>query len=206
MGNRKSAAIDGKAAPVQRTSPTLLQGIGPFAVFLLLVVLVGGAYTLSSRPQEGAARAQQATDARVGYFAPEIVLQDLSGKTASLASYRGQVVLVNVWASWCAPCRAEMPDIEKVYRRLGAEGFTVLAVNVTDQDTEADARRLVQELSLSFPVVFDRDGRVSRAYRARTLPTSYLVGRDGVIQEIVVGGMTEATLEVRVRKLLQAKR
>lgn len=206
MDSRVPGAGDGQDGRSRGTWATKLAGAGPFAVLLLLAVVLGGAYTLGFRLGDGEAQASKGTAARAGFFAPEVTLPDTAGRTVTLSSYRGQVVLINLWASWCSPCRAEMPAIDQVYRRLSAEGFAVLAVNVTDQDTEADARTLAQSLSLSFPVLFDRDGRVGNAYRVQTLPTSYFVGRDGVIQEVIVGSMTEAMLEARVKRLLSAGR
>jgi len=99
-----------------------------------------------------------------------------------------------------------MPGIEQVYRRYRAQGFTVLAVNATSDDTETDARSMVQTMALTFPVLFDRNGVVATAYRLRTMPTSYFIDRSGVIQEIVIGSMTEAMLEARVKRLLEAGR
>ncbi len=185
---------------------SVLLGGRSFLALVLLVVGIGGAYTIGSRLSGSEANARRASDARVGYYAPDVALPDMNGQTVSLDTYRGQVVLLNLWASWCGPCRTEMPGIEQVYRRYRAQGFMVLAVNATSDDTETDARSMVQTMALTFPVLFDRNGVVATAYRLRTMPTSYFIDRSGVIQEIVIGSMTEAMLEARVKRLLEAGR
>lgn len=202
----KAARDTGASRQQAGSHAGLLLAARPFAVFLLIVIAMGVIYIVGSRLSLDEARAQQATDARLGFIAPDVALSDMTGQAVSLASYRGQAVLLNLWASWCDPCRDEMPAIERVYQRYRAEGFSVLAVNITYDDDEGDARAFVKQQGLSFPVLLDRDGRVSKAYRLVTLPTSYFIGRDGAIRDIAVGGLTEAMLEVRVKRLLAGGR
>jgi peroxiredoxin len=141
---------------------------------------------------------------QIGFTAPDLTLDTLDGTSIKLSDLRGQVVLINLWASWCPPCRAEMPAIDAVYRKYRAEGFVVLAVNTTYQDTESEARAFVQKLGLTFPILFDRDGLTSRRYQLQGLPTTYFVGRDGVIRDMVIGGpMSETTIASKVEGLLQ---
>ena len=140
---------------------------------------------------------------QIGFAAPDFTLETLDGSSIKLSDLRGQVVLINFWASWCSPCRAEMPAIDAVYRKYQSAGFAVLAVNATNQDTEAAARLFVQQLGLTFPILFDRDGAVSRQYRLQGLPSSYFVGRDGLIRDLVIGGpMNETTIASKVEGLL----
>ncbi|MGH2592125.1 MAG: TlpA disulfide reductase family protein, partial [Anaerolineae bacterium] len=127
----------------------------------------------------------------------------LDGKMVTLSELRGQAVLINLWASWCPPCRAEMPALDAVYRQYRNDGFVVLAVNTTYQDSEADARTFAQNLGLTFPILLDRDGATSRRYLLQALPTTYFVGRDGSIRDIVIGGpMSEALIASKVEGLL----
>ncbi|HRE28375.1 MAG TPA: TlpA disulfide reductase family protein, partial [Anaerolineales bacterium] len=115
----------------------------------------------------------------------------------------GQVVIVNLWASWCGPCRAEMPALQSVYESLSAEGLVVLAVNSTAQDTEEAARAFVTEHALTFPVLLDREDSVSQAYRLRSLPSTFIVDRQGVIDSVLIGGpLAEAVLRSKVADLL----
>lgn len=123
-----------------------------------------------------------------------------------LSELQGQPLLINLWASWCPPCKAEMPAFERVYRDYQDKGFQILAVNATNQDNLTNAINFVQEYELSFPILLDTNGEVSRQYHLTSLPTSFFVGRNGVIQQVVVGGpMSEALLRIRIDQLLQEK-
>jgi peroxiredoxin len=167
-----------------------------------VVLAVGAAWIVISANPSSAANNAIAIP-REGFQAPDFSLKTLEGDTITLSSLRGQVVLVNLWASWCAPCRAEMPAIEKVYQRYKEQGFTVLAVNATNQDNLEDAQAFVQAHQLSFPILLDLDGSTSRAYQLQALPTSFFIDQDGIIQELVVGGpMSEALLRSQVEALL----
>ncbi len=140
---------------------------------------------------------------QIGFSAPDFTLNALDGEKMTLSDLRGKVVLVNLWASWCPPCRAEMPALDAVYRKYRDTGFVVLAVNTTYQDTEADARAFVQRLGLTFPILLDRDGTTSQRYKLQGLPTSFFVGRDGIIRDIVIGGpMSETLIASKVEGLL----
>jgi thiol-disulfide isomerase/thioredoxin len=144
---------------------------------------------------------------QTGFLAPEFTLTTLDSQSINLSNLRGKVILINIWTSWCPPCRAEMPAIERVYQTYKEKGFVVLAINSTVQDTLANAQTFTLENKLSFPILLDERGIVTRLYRVQSLPTSFFVGSDGVIQDIVIGGpMSEALLISRVEKLLKAIR
>jgi thiol-disulfide isomerase/thioredoxin len=122
----------------------------------------------------------------------------------TLSDLRGKAVIVNLWASWCPPCRAEMPALQRVYEANGARGLEILAVNTTFQDSQAGAEEFVREFGLTFPVPLDRTGEVSRSYLLRALPTTFFVDRDGVIRNLVLGGpMSETTIQTAVEELLR---
>ena len=111
--------------------------------------------------------------------------------------------MINIWASWCPPCREEMPAIQKVYEDYKDRGLVILAVNTTYQDTEAAAAAFVDEFGLTFPVPLDRHGKVSNRYQLRGLPSTYFVDRQGVIRSVVVGGpMSETWIRSEVEKIL----
>lgn len=142
---------------------------------------------------------------REGFPAPDFTLEKMGGGQVKLSDLRGNVIMVNLWATWCPPCRAEMPAIEKVYQSYKALGFEVLGVNLTNQDREELIADFVQELGLTFPILLDRTGEVSTAYNLRGLPTTFFIDRNGVIQTVVVGGpMSEALIQSKVEDLLQA--
>jgi peroxiredoxin len=139
---------------------------------LLLFVFAVGANAQQLKPWNGGAT-------------PPLALQDLDGRPQRLEDYRGKVVLVNFWATWCEPCREEMPSMNKLRASLAARPFAVLAVNLAE--SEARIRRFMEQVPLEFPVLLDRDSAVARAWRARVLPMSFLVGPDGRIRYTVVG-------------------
>ena len=140
---------------------------------------------------------------REGFLAPDFTLDTLDGNQITLSELRGKVVVVNLWTSWCPPCRAEMPAIETVYQENKEQGLEVLAVNSTYQDSEANAAAFVQELGLTFPILLDRDGSVSNRYQLRALPTTYFIDRQGIIRSVVPGGpMSESLIQSKVADLL----
>ena len=145
-----------------------------------------------------------AVPAQVNFPAPELTLTDIQGVARSLADYRGQVVLVNLWATWCPPCREEMPAIEKMYTEYKDEGFVVLAIDMTYQDDVTAVQPFVEKYGLSFPVLLDETGTVGKAYQLKSLPSSYFINRDGIINEVVIGGpMSEALLRIRIEDILK---
>lgn len=138
-----------------------------------------------------------------GFLAPDFSLQAATGEAYRLSDLRGQVVLVNIWASWCSPCRQEMPAMQAAYETYKDSGFTILAVNATHQDSQTQASLLATELGLTFPILYDTEGEVSRKYQVHALPSSFFVDREGRIHEVVIGGpMAESLLRTRVENLL----
>jgi peroxiredoxin len=118
--------------------------------------------------------------------APDFSAPNLAGQAVRLSAYRGQVVLVNVWATWCPPCREEMPSMERLYQKLKDRGFVLLAVS--EDDTGVDGvKAFVQEMKLSFPVLVDPDGEVGRKLEVWGYPESFLIDREGNIVEHVIG-------------------
>ena len=111
--------------------------------------------------------------------APDFTLPDPSAKARRLTEFSGQVILINFWATWCAPCRAEMPGMERIYREMKKDGFTILAVNVLESAEQVEP--FVKELGLTFPILLDEEGQVSRLYRAFTLPMTFLLDRHGMV-------------------------
>lgn len=141
-----------------------------------------------------------------GFKAPNFTLETVDASSYSLSDLRGQVILINFWASWCPPCQAEMPDLLKVYEDYNQEGFIILAINSTIQDTLEDARSFVQVNQLSFPILIDPTGEVTEAYQIRALPTSLFIDRNGVVQEIFIGGpLPEALLRKHIELLLNSE-
>jgi peroxiredoxin len=118
--------------------------------------------------------------------APDFTVPDLSGQVVRLSAYRGQVVLVNIWATWCPPCREEMPSMERLSGRLKHRGFVLLAVS-QDEGAVDGVKKFVDQMKLTFPVLYDPDGEVGRKYGIWGFPESFLLDRDGRIIERVIG-------------------
>jgi peroxiredoxin len=112
--------------------------------------------------------------------APDFTLKSASGENIKLSELRGQVVLINFWASWCGPCRQEMPLLDQMYQKYGPLGFTLLGVNV-EQDS-ADAQRMLKDTPVTFPILFDAQNQVSKLYDVTAMPSTVLVDRDGKVR------------------------
>ncbi|MDQ6960659.1 MAG: TlpA disulfide reductase family protein [Mariprofundaceae bacterium] len=123
---------------------------------------------------------------RIHKSAPDFSLVMLGGEEKALADYRGKVVLLHFWATWCVACRHEMPQIEQLWRRYRDDGLVVLGVNV-DRGNISGVRDFMHERKLSFPSVLDPGGGVRNRYEVRALPTSYLINRDGKIIGRIIG-------------------
>lgn len=135
--------------------------------------------------------------------APDFTLRALSGANLRLAEQRGQVVMVNFWATWCGPCRQELPHLNRLYEKYRGSGFTLLGINVDDDTYKA--ADLATKLAVKFPVLFDTDKRVSRAYDLSAMPATVLIDRDGRVRYRHRGYRrgAEDTYEQQVRELLK---
>ncbi len=143
---------------------------------------------------------------REGFSAPDFTLELLGGGQTTLSDLRGKAVVINLWASWCPPCKAEMPAIQKVYEKNKERGLEVLAVNTTYQDSEQAAASFIDEFDLTFPIPLDRTGTVSRQYQLRALPSTFFVDRQGVIRKVIIGGpMSETTIQIAVEEILEGE-
>jgi thiol-disulfide isomerase/thioredoxin len=132
-------------------------------------------------------------------------LKDLSGREHRLADYRGRVVVINFWATWCEPCRDEMPALEKLKERFAGRPFTVLAVNV--DEPEARIRKFLSVLPLTFPVLLDYERKLAKSWNVRLLPATYVVGPDGGVRFSAFGEVDWSAREVgdRIARLFPAR-
>jgi len=135
--------------------------------------------------------------------APDFTLKSRSGENVKLSELRGQVVMINFWASWCGPCRQEMPILEQIYRHYQPMGFTLLGINV-EEDSSA-ANKVLKDISVSFPVLYDNKNQVSESYQVRAMPSTFLIDRDGQVRYMHKGyqsGYEDAYPE-QVRELIR---
>ena len=145
-----------------------------------------------------------ATAPHQGFLSPEFELEMLDGENGALQDFSGKVVLLNFWASWCPPCRSEMPAVQRVYETYQADGFEVVAVNMAHQDSLPDVQSFLDVYGLTFPVLLDQTGETAAKYQVRALPTTFLIDRQGVIREVLIGGpLSEAFLTAKVEGLLE---
>lgn len=172
---------------------------------LLLALAAAGRCEAAPGQTAGAEPVQERGRVRVGAPAPNFQLYDLTGRLVTLSDYRGRVVLLNFWATWCEPCRVEMPAMEELYRLFNRRDFEILAVSV-DQQGAAVTRPFIEEMGLTFPILHDADMRVGVAYGARTLPMTFLVNRQGVITRQYFGALDWQSPEGRqlIKKLVAA--
>lgn len=142
---------------------------------------------------------------RIAWKAPDFALEDLKGNAVRLSNFRGRVVLINVWTTWCEPCRVEMPSMETLHRRLSGDDFVMLGVSA-DADGREVVEPFVKELGLTFPILLDPDGQVVSRYRVTGYPETFIVDRDGVVVSHEIGprDWSEGRYERALRGLIQS--
>ena len=171
----------------------------PMAAGLLLI---GFAFALmvSPRSRTNEESSSSVVPVQVNFAAPELSLENLNGETESLADYRDRVVLVNNWATWCPPCKAEMPTLAAYYNEHQSEGLTIIAIEAGDPlDAVAP---LVQSYKLKFPVWLDPNGLSLRTFGNGTLPNSYVIDRSGTVRYAWTGEINKTMFEKYVTPLL----
>lgn len=137
-----------------------------------------------------------------GFMAPDFTLSDVNGQQVTLSELRGKPVFINFWASWCPPCKEEMPYIQEAYTKYKDE-VVFLGVNVTPGDSIEKATKFMDENGYDMPVIFDLDGEVSQLYRANSIPTSFFIDKEGVIQVRYTGPMSLQQIENYLNKIVE---
>jgi len=179
-------------APPRKNLAFVLLGLG-------LLLIAASAYLLL---QDVSPRSEVSTvPVKVSMPAPELTLMDSQGISRSLVEYRDKVVLVNLWATWCPPCKEEMPALQSFYNRHSDQGFVVIAIN--DGDPAKDVLQFVQDYELTFPVWLDPTYiATEQAFKTRNLPTSFVIDRTGTIRLQWVGGISGKMLDQYVSPLI----
>jgi peroxiredoxin len=118
----------------------------------------------------------------IGQSAPDFALKSSGGENLRLSEYRGDVVMINFWATWCGPCRQEMPLLDGLYSKYQRVGFTLLGVNIDDDSRRA--MKMIDELGVTFPVLFDESKNVSKLYEVEAMPVTVLVDKEGVVRHV----------------------
>lgn len=181
--------------PPGRIMALLLIGLGFLAIgisFLLLkneTVSTGSSIDFSTVP------------AKVDFPAPDLSFIDLGTDPVALSDYRGSVVLVNLWATWCPPCREEMPTLQAFYEKYKSEGFVLLAID--QGETLPRVLPYVKELKLTFPVWLDYSSEAGQAFETMNLPSSYVIDRNGQVRLMWIGGISKKNLEKYVPDVIK---
>jgi peroxiredoxin len=133
-------------------------------------------------------------------LAPELDLAALDGERVLLGDLRGRPVLINFWATWCGPCRVEMPHLQEAFETYADQGLLVLGVNQIESPPGVAA--FVDDAGLTFPILMDSDGDVSQVWRVRGLPTSFFIDRQGIIRDVFIGPMTVGLIKSKLELIL----
>ena len=173
-------------------------------VLSITVLVMTAGWTIISAPDSSEDTGGLTPAPREGFLTPDFSLSTLTGETIQLRELSDKVVILNLWATWCPPCRAEMPALQQVAEDYAERGLVVLAINMTTQDNLNDVKAFVQDFQIATPVLLDVDGSVSDKYQARALPTTFFIGQGNIINKVVIGGpLSESLLRVEVEKLLE---
>ena len=172
----------------------LLIGIGLISLGIMLFLL------LKDNPPAASAQDFSVVPASVEFAAPKLDLTDLAGNNVSLDDYLGKVVLVNLWATWCPPCREEMPSLQAFYEKYKENDFVLIAI---DQEEPLEVvMPFVEEFGLTFPVWLDLDYLAEREFKTSILPSSYVIDRNGTVRLMWIGGISKANLEKYVSDII----
>ncbi|WP_246943735.1 peroxiredoxin family protein [Bacillus pinisoli] len=131
-----------------------------------------------------------------GNLAPDFTVKALDGTDIKLSDFRGKKVILNLWATWCPPCKAEMPHMEEFYKEQKSNNIVILAVNLTTAEKNTEVvKEFAQDYKLTFPIGLDQSGEVGKTYQAITIPTSYIIDRNGIIHQKIIGPMDKAMMK-----------
>lgn len=185
---------DNTTTPPGRLVALMIIGFG----FLAL----GISFLLLTNPTSAASTQDFSTvPVQVDYPAPELNLTTLGGDPASLSDHLGSVVLVNLWATWCPPCREEMPTLQAFYEKYKSEGFVLIAID--QGETLPQVNPFVTEFKLTFPIWLDTGSQAGRAFETMNLPSSYVIDRTGRVRLMWIGGISKKNLEKYVPDVIK---
>ena len=174
----------------------MMIGVGLIAIGIMFMLI------LNNREKTASASSSDlsAVPAEMDFPAPELDLVTLNGAPVSLIDYRGSVVLVNLWATWCPPCRQEMPTLQAFYDRYKDDGFVLIAID--QEETREVVQPFVEEFDLTFPIWLDIDYLAQREFKTMSLPSSYVVDRNGRVKLMWIGSISKANLEQYVPDII----
>ncbi|MBI2980578.1 MAG: redoxin domain-containing protein [Chloroflexi bacterium] len=196
---------------LQFNPPGYRRTIIVFLVIVLLGLLAVPGCNLSFQPANGSREEAAGTRSvnagklppspKVGYLAPDFTLLDLKGNQVRLSDLRGKTVFLNFWATWCPPCRAEMPEIEALYQEYNDKDVIIVGIDLLEPENVVG--EFVESNGYSWTFVIDTTGEVGNKYRVTGIPASFFVDKDGVIRAMVVGAMTKPAMETQLAKAMR---
>ncbi|BCJ88352.1 TlpA family protein disulfide reductase [Effusibacillus dendaii] len=181
-----------------------------FAAVLILIVGAGwqnssktkGGVSSSADSKSGKSQQEVAAMPRPGYRAPDFTLHDLNGTAVKLSDLKGKKVLINFWASWCPPCKAETPDLVEMSQKY-KDKVAFYGVNLTVTDDEESVRRFVSQYQIQYPILLDQDGRVGTQYQTNAIPMTVTIDQNGMIVDRRDGQLSRAAMEGMIQKLVE---
>ncbi|HWS23935.1 MAG TPA: TlpA disulfide reductase family protein [Anaerolineales bacterium] len=166
-------------------------------LFLLAVFII---FTRMPADQIGGGMIQSP---REGFYPPNFSSELMAGGVLDQKTLEGKVIVLNFWASWCPPCKAEMPALQAASIEFANQDVVILGVNATSQDSLADATQFIKENGITFPILLDSNGQINADFQVNSLPTTFFIGQDGKIKQIIVGGpISETSLRTQIEALI----
>lgn len=175
------------------------------SILITVLALLLVAAVLGYRSLSGKVTPQQSTASASEQSAPDFTVQDAGGKSISFSSFQGRPVVLNFWASWCPPCKAEMPDYEKMYQQYASKGVVFMMVNMTDgsKETVSTAQKFLKDNQYTFQAYFDVEGSASETYGISSIPDSVFINKNGEIIGAYKGMLDSATMQKNIEAILE---
>jgi len=142
---------------------------------------------------------------QIGYRAPDFALQSLDGSMIGLSDLFGKYVLINYWATWCVPCKEELPILERLHQEYKSRGLVVISVDAIEQDTVEKLQEVINQIGMTFPTILDQGNQFSDAYQAIFFPTSFFIDTNGVIRDVTLGNSSEEVFRQKIERLLSGE-
>ena len=175
-----------------------------FRFFSIIILIVGVVWIWLSRNPANDSLSNSLRAPQAGLYSPGFSLTTLDGSEVNFSDLTGSPVIINFWASWCPPCRAEMPDFQKAFVEFSETDLVITSINSTRQDSMQNILSFVKANRLTFPILLDTNGSVTSTFNIHSLPTTFFINRNGIITKVLIGGPIPLSLmRVEINKLLQ---